>query len=89
VKPKKKVDLQMDKNKHVDFKREDMPVTISTGAPAVATMKKSFAEDESSTSNASLKKGELSFARKQLLKTPMKSALRRTVLVEVRETLKK
>jgi len=54
----------MDKNIHVDFKKEDMPITISTGAPAAATLKKSFAEDESTTSNASLKKGELSFARK-------------------------
>jgi hypothetical protein len=54
----------MEENKSVLFKRDDMPVTIATGAPGVATLKRSFAEDESSTSATTLKKGELSFARK-------------------------
>jgi hypothetical protein len=54
----------MDNNKSVEFRRDDMPITISTGAPEKATMKKAFAEDESSTSNNKLGKGEQSFARK-------------------------
>lgn len=54
IKPKKSLVLKMDNNKAVEFRRDDMPVTISTGAPGAATMKKAFSEDVSTTSNSKL-----------------------------------
>ena len=56
--------MKIEENKSVEFRRDDMPVQVSKGSPAVATLKKAFTEDESTTSNAKFADGELSFARK-------------------------
>ena len=84
VKPRKCVDVKINNNKVTEFKKDDLPTQVNQNT-ATETLLDETKDD--STLISEEHERHLSFARKQLLKKPMKSALKRTVLCEVRRSL--